>query len=349
MNGTSRLALLAVAATALHAQTERHGSLATQYITSQALANTRTGLDPKRSVIVYLPPGYSESGRRYPVIYYFHSLFTSNTHVFADGRVQQTLDRAISTGVTREVILVAADYSTPTPGCFFENSSTTGRWMDFTVEELVPFIDGHFRTLAKRESRGLAGDFMGGYGALKFAMLYPGLFSVVYALHPVGTGTGLVPMASRPDWRKIHEARSFRDLDGDVFAQVFTAMAQAFLPNPQRPPFYCDFMMEPDNGELKQNAANTVKLQDAFLLDHMLSEKADNLRKMRAIRFDWARYDSNQDHVFANEAFTRRLDELGIDHEAEEYNAVPGVKNWTLDGRVATEMLPFFGRYLTFE
>jgi S-formylglutathione hydrolase FrmB len=50
------------------------------------------------------------------------------------------------------------------------------------------------------------GDFMGAYGALKFAILYPEQFSLVYALHPVATGTGWVPMSSRPDWSKIHKS-----------------------------------------------------------------------------------------------------------------------------------------------
>ncbi len=326
----------------------RQGSLVTETLTSKRLSDNRIGLDAKRSISVYLPPGYADGSKSYPVIYYFHSLFSNNRQMFADGAVQRLFDRAITEGVSRDFILVAADYSTPTVGSFFENSSTSGHWLDFTVRELIPFIDRRFRTLAHRDSRGLAGDMMGAYGALKLAMLYPELFSAVYALHPVATGTGLAPMAERPDWRKIHQAKSFSDLKGDIFSQVFLAMAQAYLPNPQRPPFYCDFMVELEHGEPKAHINNTKKLQSRFLLDQLLPEKADNLRQMRAIAFDWGRYDQNQDHVYANQAFTRKLDELGIEHSAEEYRGNSWNQNWLEQGRVYRDMLPFFDLHLVF-
>ena len=332
-----------------YAQETKHGQLVTEHLLSEKLRDTRTGLDPNRTIKIYLPPGYAQSGKSYPVIYYFHSLGSSNVRLFADGKVQKLFDRAITEKVVQAFILVAADYSTPTTGCFFENSTTTGHWLDFTMKELVPFIDRHFRTLPNRDSRGLAGDYMGGYGALKFALLYPEIFSVVYALNPVATGTGLVPMNSLANWKKMHDAKSAGDLEGDIYSQVFLAMAQAYLPNPDRPPFYCDFMVELENGELKPSIENTQKIQAAFLLDHLLPEKAGNLRTMRGIKFDWARYDPTQDHVYANQVFTRRLEELGIEHEAEEYRGNPWNKNWTDDGRVYCELLPFFNRHLVFQ
>jgi len=59
------------------------------------------------------------------------------------------------------------------------------------VQELVPYMDTNFRTLTTRDFRGIAGHFMGGYGAIRFGMKYPELFGSVYALHPVGTGNGV--------------------------------------------------------------------------------------------------------------------------------------------------------------
>ena len=66
----------------------------------------------------------------------------------------------------------------------------------------------------------------------------------------------------------------------------------------------------------------------------MIGKYADNLKSLRALRFDWARNDGNQDHVYSNEAFTHKLNEFGIPHEAEEYNGVWGTGNWGVDGRV---------------
>lgn len=328
----------------------KHGSVVTEHFTSEILRENLIGIDPKRSLSVYLPPGYQDGQKSYPVIYYFHTINWSNQRMFAEGASAQTLfDRAISQGTMREFILVAADYTTPTLGTFYGNAPSSGRWLDYTIHEVVPYVDEHFRTLRQPDSRGLAGDFLGAYMALKLAMLYPDLFSSVYALHPVGTGTGLMPTQSMVDWRRIHQAKSFADLAGDPYAPAFVAIAQAYLPNPDRPPFYCDFMVEMENGEPMLNVENVKKVETRFHLDELLRTHGENLRKMRGIAFDWGRYDPTQSHVFSNQAFTRKLDQLGIEHCGEEYNGGPWEKNWIEHGRVEDRMLPFFNRLLVFE
>jgi len=328
----------------------KHGALVTEYLTSEVLKENRIGLDTKRSISVYLPPGYNEGTKQYPVIYYFHSLGGSNERMFAEGNaIQPVLDRAIGSGAIGEFILVAANYSGPTLGSWYENSTTSGRWLDFTIKELLPYIDSHFRTIPHRDSRALTGEFIGGYGALKFAMLYPDLFSVVYALHPVGTGSGLMPPQSVVDWPRLHKATKFADLWGDQYAPGFVAMAQAYLPNPNRPPFYCDFIVDMENGQPTLNAGNLTKLQSAFHLDELLRDHADNLRKMHGIAFDWGRYDMTQSHVYSNQALTRKLDHLGIEHVAEEYNGGAYDKNWIDHGRVEDNMLPFLNQHLVFK
>lgn len=340
----------ATAGVAAITETVKHGTVVTEHITSEVLRDNRIGVNPKRSISIYLPPSYHESKKSYPVIYYFHSINWSNERMFAEGNaVQPVFDRAITKGVIGEFILVAANYSGPTMGSWYENSSTSGRWLDYTINEVLPYIDSHFRTIRHRDSRGLTGDFLGGYGALKFAMLYPDLFSVVYALHPVGTGTGLMPASTVVDWPRLHKAKTFAELWGDYYAPGFVAMAQAYLPNPNRLPFYCDFVVEMVNGEPKFNVDNTKKLHSRFLLDELLNEYGDNLRKMRGIAFDWGRYDNTQSHVYSNQAFTRKLDQLGIEHIGEEYNGGAYDKNWIEHGRVEDNMLPFLARHLAFE
>ncbi len=325
-----------------------HGKLVTESIESTILKDNLVGLDPKRMVKVFLPRGYAQSGKSYPVVYYLHSLFWSPEKMFQDGNLQNLLERATDSDVTKEFIFVAADYSTKTTGSFYENSSVSGRWLDFTVQELIPFIDSHFRTIANRDSRAVVGDYMGGRGALQLAMLNSNVFSVVYAMHPVATGTGYLPWANNGvDWKKIYQARSNADLEG---GQVFiVAMHQAFLPNPKRPPFYCDFYMEPENGEPVLSTDNVIKTQRNFLLDRTLEHSAANLKTMRGIAFDWARYDPVQDHVYSARSFTGKLDDLGIEHEAEEYRGNPWNKNWTADGRFYTRVLPFLAKHLAFD
>ncbi|WAC14749.1 alpha/beta hydrolase [Dyadobacter pollutisoli] len=327
----------------------QQGTVVTEHINSIELSENLVGIDLNRTVKVYLPPGYATSGSSYPVLYYCHNLNFNAEQLFADGNLVKLLERGFANGVVKEFILVAATYGTPTSVSWYENSPTTGRWIDFTVKELVPFIDNRFRTIRNRDSRAVAGDFVGGRGALLFAMLYPDLFSVTYALHPVATGVGSTPMAWKTDWNKIHNAKELKELDGVDFARPFVSISQAFLPNPNRPPFYCDFMVEMENGKPVLNIQNSEKLKTGFLLDHMLGTRAENLRKMRAIGFDWGRYDPNQDHVVSNQSFTRKLDELGIEHQAEEYRGDPWSKNWTENGRFYTRLLPFIAKNMVFE
>jgi pimeloyl-ACP methyl ester carboxylesterase len=327
----------------------KQGSLVTEHLVSAKLQGTRSGVDPNRAVMVYLPPGYADSGKSYPVIYYCHSVFLSPEKLFADGNLVNLLERGFAQGLIPEFIFVVADYSSPTTGSIYENSPATGRWLEYTVEELVPFIDSRFRTLRTRESRGLAGDMMGGRGAFQLAMRYPAHFSAVYALNPVATGLGLLPMPTYPDWRRIHRAKSFADLEGDHIAQIFVTACQAFLPNPDRPPFYCDFIMEMKDGEPTFDPDNALKLRRGFLLDHQLDDYAANLRTMRGIAFDWSRYDPIQDHVHGSEAFSRKLESYGVEHEAEEYRGIYWTKNWAKDGRFYTRLLPFFARHLVFQ
>jgi len=321
----------------------------TVFLESTVLRDNRIGLNTRRSLKVYLPPGYAAGKQRYPVVYMLHGLNWSNERMFApDSTIQSTFDRAIADGVIKPFIAVAPDYTTSGPGTFYANSTTTGRFEDFTVGEVVPFVDSRYRTLARAESRAILGEHMGGYGAMLYAIHRPDIWSVVYGAHPVGTGLGLVPMWSRPDYRRVWNAKNFADLAGDPYTPVFVAMAQTFLPNPEKPPFYCDFMADPGPNGPVLNAANARLLRERFMLEIHIQDNLEKVRSLRGIKFDWGRYDPNQDHVYANQAFTRKLEEMGVEHEAEEYRGLPWDQYWKLDGRVINDVLPFFGKRLSF-
>lgn len=326
------------------------GTLLTEQVTSSILKENKIGLNPNRNIKVYLPPGYANSGKSYPVVYFFHSIFWNIEKMFENGNMVKLLDRGIAKGVVRDFIFVAADYSTPTTGCVYENSPVSGRWLDFTVEELVPYIDSHFRTIKHRNSRALTGDFMGGRGALKLAMTHAELFSVAYAMHPVATGIGQLPWTYvQVDWKKIYQAKKFSDVGPDGRTQLFVTICQAFLPNPDRPPFYCDYYMEPENGEPKLHVKNTEMMKRGFLLEETLAEAAGNLKSLRGLAFDWGRFDPTPAHVYSNQAFSRRLEDLGVEHEAEEYRGNPWDRLWTDDGRFYGRVLPFLEKHLVFE
>lgn len=330
-------------------QIAKHGTVVEKQLTSTILKDNRIDLNPQRNIKVYLPPNYNNSEKAYPVVYYLHSIFETPEKALENNLIE-LIEKGISNEVVPEFIFVIADYSSPTVGSLYENSSTSGRWLDFTIEELVPFIDNHFRTLQNKNSRAIAGDFMGGRGALKLAMVYPDVFSLVYALHPVATGTGYLPINSISiDWRKIHQAKSFDELEGQIRTQIFLAICQAFLPNPNRPPFYCDFLMDIEEETLELNPINVRREQAEFHLDETLDEFAENLRNLRAIAFDWGRFDPTQAHVISNRRFSKKLADLGITHEGEEYTGKPWDENWKENGRFYNRLLPFLARNLVFE
>lgn len=325
------------------------GKLITQVFTSTILKDNLVGLDVKRNIKIYLPADYNTTTKSYPVVYFLHNFFWDNERMFEDGKITTLIDRAVAEGVIKEFIFVVPDFRTATTGSLYDNSPVNGRWLDHMTKEIIPFIDKNFRTIPRADARAITGEFMGGRGALRLAMTYPDLFSVVYALHPVATGTGELPWSYlRIDWKKLY-ASSYPDPSLDGLTQIFLSVFQTFLPNPNRPPLYCDFFMELVNGEPQLHPVNAQKVEAGFSLDEYLDKYADNLRKLKGIGFDWGRFDPNFAHIDSNREFSIKLENLGIEHEAEEYRGGTFDKTWLDDGRFYARTLPFLAKRLTFD
>ncbi|HEU5133902.1 MAG TPA: alpha/beta hydrolase-fold protein [Steroidobacteraceae bacterium] len=323
------------------------GTVVDEPFTSTALRDNRIGLKPERAIKLLLPPGYTKSKQRYPVVYFLHNAWWGPRQMFEDGRAQRLIERAFADGGVQEFILVVADYTGPTTGSLYENSPVSGRWIDYTVDEVVPLIDAKYRTLARRESRAVVGDFFGGRGALKLAMVKADVFSVAYAMHPVATGAGDIPWSSLEiDWPRIHAAKTFAELGGLGRTQIFWAIHQAFAPNVAAPPCFCDFYAGLKDGKAAYNPDRAMAMQKSFLLDETLSQSAAALRSMRGLALDWGRFDTTQAHVVSNRQFSRKLEDLGVEHEAEEYRGDPWNRTWTEDGRFAERVLPFLRKHL---
>jgi esterase/lipase superfamily enzyme len=324
--------------------------LVSRELRSKNIAQNKIGIDPVRKILVYLPAGYDEtSSQRYPVIYFLSNPFQETFHFDFDHHDAQALfDRAIAAGVIEKFILVTVDMTTPFGASWYANSPTTGNWDDFMVQELVPYIDANFKTLPSRDSRGVAGIFIGGYGAIRFGMRHPDVFGSVYAMHPVGTASGVRFSMAIPNWDILLNAKSLDDVRKDGVTVIFASMFQAFLPNPGKPPLFVDFLARKEGDQLQIDAKLMERFRDNFYLETMIGQYADNLKSLRGFKFDWARSDATFDHVYGNQLLTRKLNEFGIAHEAEEYNGASGDANWGFDGRLYTEALPFFQKHLVF-
>lgn len=332
------------------ADSEQPKALITEQIQSSILKENLVGLETERNIHIYLPPSYESSTMEYPVVYYLHNIFSNPVNELENFGIIQQIETAIRDKRIGEFILVAGDFTSATSGTWYENSATSGRWLDYILEELLPFVESKYRIIKERNSRALVGHFVGGRGALKLAIENPELFGVVYAMHPVATGTGYKPSITIDvDWNKIHEAKTFADVEGQGRTTGFVTICQAFLPNPNRPPFYCDFLLERVDGEIQLDPDHNLRYRKNFLLDEILEENAGNLRSLRGLAMDWARFDPTQDHVVSARRFSKLLTEYGVEHEGEEFTGDPWNKYSSKYGRFNTRVIPFLSRYLVFE
>jgi enterochelin esterase-like enzyme len=319
------------------------GTVVIRMINSTYLKNTG-GENPDRRISVYLPPGYDQTNKRYPVIYYLHG-FMGTDSISPD--MKNILDMGIAKMKIRPFILVISDQYTLYQGSFYSNSSLTGNWSDFTAKELVAYMDKNFRTIANRTSRGIGGHSMGGYGALKIAMLYPDVFSCVYALSP-----GLLAIVKEfgpnsDSYRQLAAIKTKEELDKTYYPKVLAAVGRAWSPDPNKPPFYCDMPFNYNGDSLVVDSVVLEKWRENMPV-YMVDKYAANLRKLTAIKLDWGRNDASRFPLQCG-MFSQELENHGIEHFAEEYIGTHVNKIWTTDGRVLNEFLPFFNDYLKFE
>jgi enterochelin esterase-like enzyme len=319
------------------------GTVVIKVINSEYLKNTG-GENPDRRISVYLPPGYEQTNKRYPVIYYLHG-FMGTDSISPD--MKNILDMGIAKMKIRPFILVISDQYTLYQGSFYSNSSLTGNWSDFTAKELVAYMDKNFRTIADRNSRGIGGHSMGGYGALKIAMMYPDVFSCVYALSP-----GMLAMVKEfgpnsDSYKQLAAIKTKEELNKTYYPKVLAAVGRAWSPDANKPPFYCDMPFNYSGDSLVVDNVVLEKWRENMPV-YMVDKYAANLRKLTAIKLDWGRNDASRFPLQCG-MFSQELENHGIDHFAEEYIGTHVNKIWTVDGRVLNEFLPFFNDYLKFE
>jgi S-formylglutathione hydrolase len=306
----------------------------------RSLEGNLEGDSPDRDVAIYLPPAYKELvNRRYPVIYLLHGYTDSDEKWFGMVKhfisVPEAADKALAAGA-KETIIVMPNAYTRFQGSMYSSSVTTGDWENYVASDLVSFIDGHYRTLARRESRGLAGHSMGGYGTMRIGMKHPEVFSSIYALSPCcmipnmsGQGRGGVPAAE-----SIHTQEEFEKADFLTKAQF--ASGAAWSPNPKNPPFFLDLATkdgQPQGQILAKWAANApLAMVDMYI---------GNLKRLNAIAFDAG--DKDAAIAATVKTLDAMLNQYGLPHTFEIY---PGTHTSGVAERVEKNMLPFFSAHL---
>ena len=152
----------------------------------KALEGNSQGDSLDRAVTVYLPPSYAgDQNRRFPTVYMLHGAGGTESTFLEMAALQQSADRLATAQGFSEFIVVTPNAAV-LKGAMYSSSPATGDWERFVAEDLVGYVDGHYRTLAHRMSRGLAGHDAGASAALSIGMKHPELFADIYAMSPAG-------------------------------------------------------------------------------------------------------------------------------------------------------------------
>ena len=292
-----------------------------------------------RDVIVFLPPSYDTSKtRRYPVVYALHGYSIGADQWTHEIQVPQTVEGAFALGA-REMIVVLPDSKTLYGGSMYSSSITTGDFERFIAHDLVAYIDAHYRTIAARSSRGLAGHSMGGYGAARISMKYPDVFGSVYIMSPCCLSPRAAGHANPDSDRALAAVKTSADAAGLPFPlRMQLASAAAWSPDPKSPPLYLDLPTKDGMPQLDVLARWAANAPLAFVDQYI-----GNLRQYRAIAIDVG----DQDGLRADtEKLHDALDRYSIANRFEIYH---GTHTSAVADRFQNHVLPFFSQNLCFK
>jgi hypothetical protein len=196
---------------------ELRGRIERHVIASPALAGNPLGDPAERPLWVYLPPEYdADQARRFPSVYViqgYTGLLTmwDNRSAFRL-TTPEAVDELFAGGEVPPCIVVYVDAWTSYGGSQFVDSPGTGRYHTYLCQDVVGFVDGHYRTLDEASHRGIQGKSSGGFGAMITPMLRPDLFGG-FASH---AGDALYEFCYIPEFAKA--VRLLRDYDGSIEA-----------------------------------------------------------------------------------------------------------------------------------
>lgn len=139
-----------------------------------------------RNYSVYLPEGYeTDTLRRYPVLYLLHGLGNTNTKGWVKrGNVEAIANRVIAEGRACPMVIIMPDAGTDGPGYFNREGWP---YEDYFFQELIPYMESHYRILPDAMHRAISGLSMGGGGTLVYALRHPELFAAACPLSALVT------------------------------------------------------------------------------------------------------------------------------------------------------------------
>ena len=324
------------------------GALDQLVVESDALADNALGDPARRPLYVYRPPGVElDHPKGLPSVHVIQG-FTGQldmwtAHSALEPNMIERIDAMFAARACPDAIIVFVDAWTSRGGSQFINSASTGRYLDYLCDEVVPFVDERYPTLAGRDHRGLAGKSSGGYGAMVVPMLRPDVFGA-FASH---AGDSLFECCYLPEFRSV--ARSLRDHFEGSYEVFFEELAAAdhFDFGKYGGPFemygyasaYSPDLTSPGRALLPFEVSTGRLVDDvwALWLEHdpvrMAPRYADALRSMHRIYLDAGKSDEYYLDVGA-QAFAQELSKIGAAHTIELFDGKHGGITYRYPGAI---------------
>jgi S-formylglutathione hydrolase FrmB len=348
---------------------------------SSLLKGNALGDPHVRRLAVWLPPQYDVGaargrGPRFPMLMDMAGFTGSGlSHVawknFSEN-VPERAARLVQTGKMAPAIIVFPDCFTALGGNQYVNSTAIGPYASYLIEEIIPFVDREFRTVASRERRGCFGKSSGGYGAIIHGMKYARTWGAIadhsgdsyfnfvywndwpntldelakYRRRKFKAGRYDVRQMERLADRGLDDGRVRRFFDAvwkkpklsnaEVHAIMNLCMAATYDPDPKAPNgFRLPFNLE--TGEVIAERWRAWLKHDPI---NLVDRYRNNLRSLRGIYIDCGAADQYHIH-YGTRTLSKRLQAAGIKHAYEEFDDNHSDIDYRMD-----VSLPFLSRAL---
>jgi enterochelin esterase-like enzyme len=321
-----------VTAMPAHPFTRPKGRIETIEIDSVSLSNNLLGDPARRTVSVYLPEGYDESDKEYPlfvdIVGFTGSGFAHVGWKAFQENVPQQIDRLVAEGKMGNVIVAFPDCFTSLGGNQYVNSAAMGNWEDFLCEEMIVALERNFRIKPGRDHRAIFGKSSGGYGAIVHGMKHADVWAAIachsgdmdFDLCYRGDMPGVLRSLATYDNNirafvdKVHDGKKV--LGGDMHTLMILAMAATYDPDPDAP-FGIRLPVTEDTCELIPErwenwlAWDPVRMIDAAEVQH-------NLKSLEGLFIDCGSKDQ-YNLVYGARQLNSKMQLMGIDHRYEEF------------------------------
>ncbi|MBK9385836.1 MAG: enterochelin esterase [Planctomycetes bacterium] len=300
---------------------------------SRHLASNLLGDPARRSIAVYLPPGYDASTQRYPLCVGLAAFTGSGLKYLAwsafGETLPQRLERLVAEGRMGPVVLALPDAFTSLGGNQYVDSPAMGHWERWLLEDALPAIEARYRVHREPARRVIFGKSSGGYGALWHALRHGSQwgaaichsgdlgFELLYARDFATTLDVLARHGGSIETFLAKLAREPKLSGGDFHALMVLAMGASYDPDPSAPKGI-RLPVDPHTAELvAERWERWLAFDPVCAIETPRAQ--ESLGSLRALFLDCGRRDQYLLH-YGLRRFTRRLSALGIAHEHQEFD-----------------------------